>query len=177
MAAVADNVRVGVTGVVRFAPAGTAIPTTLAGAVDAAYKDVGYLSEDGITESISTDTNEIKAWQNGDIVRRVQTGHGVSYQLTMLETVEASLELFYGNFNDVSDSSTITGAQAFRGRWVIDVDDGADDLRIVIPDGQIVEKGDVTYSSGDPVSYPITIAAYPDATGVKVYKYFTDPTV
>ena len=176
MANVADNVRVGVTGAVFFAPTGTTLPTTLAGALDAGFLDVGYISEDGITTSVSMDTNEIRAWQNGDVVRRVQTAHDYTLAFTMLETNERSLEVFYGNYDDTTDAVEVTGTQGYRGEWVINVDDGTDDLRIVIPDGQVTEKGDVQYVNGDAVMYPLTITAYPDSSGVKAYIYFTDPT-
>ena len=84
--ATAENVRVGVTGAVYFAPAGTAVPTSVSGVLNAAFVDVGYIGEDGVSESISADTNDIKAWQNGDVVRRVQTSHDYTVSFTMLRT-------------------------------------------------------------------------------------------
>lgn len=175
MALVADNVQVGVTGAVYMAPSATAVPTSTVAALNAAFTDVGYIGEDGVTTSVGTDTNDIKAWQNGDIVRRVQTSHEFTIQFTMIETNGKSLELYYGNYTaggGGSGSVQITGAQPYRGAFVCHVADGSDVIRIVIPDGQITERGDVTYVNEDAISYDVTITAYPDASGIKGYLYF-----
>ena len=33
--------------------------------------------------------------------------------------------------------------------------------RVVVPEGQVTERGDVVYSDGEPVGYEVTISAYP----------------
>lgn len=176
MANTADNVRVGVTGAVYFAPSGTAVPTSVSTALNAAFNDVGYIAEDGITESTSTSTNDIRAWQNGDIVRRVQTSHDYTVAFTMLETKAKSLELYYGNFTagpgGASGQVTVDGAQPYRGAFVLHVIDDTNLIRIVIPDGQITERGDVTYANGDAIAFPVTITAYPDGNGDKAFIYY-----
>jgi hypothetical protein len=79
MALDASNVEVAVTGAVYLAPLGTTLPTDSDTPLDGAFQNVGYLSEDGITETPEEDTTEIQAWQNGDIVRRVLTSHEIQY--------------------------------------------------------------------------------------------------
>lgn len=171
--ATAANVLVGVTGSVYVAPTGTALPTTVDGALNAAFDDVGYISEEGVVTSTSTDTNDIKAWQNGDTVRRVQTAHDYSVAFTMLETNPTALELYYGNFTTGTNGEVqVTGEQGYRGAFVVNVVDDDNLIRIVIPDGQVTEKQDVSYVNADPLSYGVTITCYPDASGVKAYIYF-----
>lgn len=170
MANDADNVVVAVTGGVSYAPIGTALPTNATAPLNGAFGEVGYVSEDGITQSIGTDTSDIRAWQNGDIVRRVQTSHEVTYALTMIESSPLVLEAYYGNY--AAGTVEIRGDQPGHKEWVINVLDGGAKIRIVIPDGQVTERGDVQYVNSDAVSYPVTITAYPDANGVKAYLYF-----
>jgi hypothetical protein len=176
MATTAANVRVGVSGAVSFAPTGTALPVTPTATLNAAFEEVGYINEDGLTTSTSTDTNDIKAWQNGDIVRRVQTSHDFTIQFAMLETNELVLELYYGNFTHgalgAPGVATVRGEQGTRGAWVFDVEDGDDLIRIVVPDGQVTEREDVQYVNGDAVQYGVTLTTYPDASGNKAYIYF-----
>ena len=66
----ASNVEVAVTGALYLAPLDTPLPTDSETPLNDAFRNVGYLSEDGITETPEEDTQEIRAWQNGDIVRR-----------------------------------------------------------------------------------------------------------
>lgn len=168
----AENVRVAVTGSVSVGPLTADLPTDATTTIDNDYDDVGYVSEDGVVQSIGEDITEIKAWQNSDIVRKVQTKHDLTYALTMIETSEVSLSTFYGNY--AGGTVEITSDQLDHLRWVIDVIDGDVEIRIVIPDGQIGDRGDVTYKNGDALGYPITITCYPDADGVKAYIYHHD---
>lgn len=170
MALDATNVRVGVTGAVYVAPSGSTAPTDATTALDGAFVDLGYIHEDGVTESHDTDTNDIRAWQNGDIVRKVQTSHDLTYSFTMLETNAATLEEFYGDFTDGgvgADSVEITGTQLPNRAWVLSVLDGDHTIRVYIADGQITERGEIMYANGDPVGREVTVTCYPDASGVK----------
>jgi hypothetical protein len=176
MALVANNVRVGVTGAVFRAPAGTALPTTATGALDTGFWDVGYISSDGVTLSTSTDTNDIQAWQNGDITRTVQTSHSFTVQFTMLETNETTLGLYFNAFTHgagaASGVAQVKGVQGYRGEFVINMTDGTQTMRLVLPDAQVTDRGDITIVNGDAIQYQVTLTAYPDGSGNKAYLYF-----
>lgn len=176
MATVAANVNVGVTGGVYFAPVGTALPTSPSAALNVAFLEVGYLGEDGITQSVGDTTTEIKAWQNADVVRTIQTDHSATFKLTMEETNANSLAAYYGA-NYVAGVGQIKSGVLARKAWIIHVIDGTSLIRIVVPNGQITERGDVVYQNGAAIMYPITIEAYPDASGVKAYVYYATATV
>jgi hypothetical protein len=169
MTLTADNVRVGVTGGAYTAPDGTTLPEDATEALEAAFADVGYISEDGVVQSIGADITDIKAWQNGDVVRKIQTSHDLTYAFTMIETSDVTLEAYYGNY--AAGEVQITGDQLPHGPWVLSVIDGDAEIRIVIPDGQVTERGDISYVNGDAVGYPITISCFPDDDGVKAYMY------
>jgi hypothetical protein len=169
MATTAGNVLVGVTGGAYLAATGTTLPTDSQTALNAAFEEVGYISEDGVSQSISEDITDLKAWQNGDVVRKIQTSHDLTYQLTMIETSDVTLEAYYGNY--AAGAVEINGDQLPHKSWVLEVVDGDDDLRVVIPDGQITERGDIVYQNGDAVGYQITITCFPDDDGNKAYIY------
>jgi len=69
-----------VGGALFRAPAGTALPTDAVTALAEAYKCLGYVSEDGVTNSTSIDSDEIKAW-GGDTVLTPQTGKTDTFKL------------------------------------------------------------------------------------------------
>jgi hypothetical protein len=174
----AANVRVGVSGEVSFAPAGSTLPTDATTALDAAFTGLGYNSDDGVTETVDRQMSNVVAWQNGDIVRKVKNSEEVMYQFTLIETTADVLEAYYGNFTAVSGSAKVGGQANTRGSWVIQVIDGADILRIVIPDGEVTELGTLNYSD-DVTGYTVTVTAYPDATidanAIKYYDALTTP--
>lgn len=162
-------VRVATTGRIYAGLTGDpALPTDATTAPGAGFTDLGYAGEDGVTQTISADTTQIRAWQNGDTVRTVQTTHDVTYQFTFLETNPAVLEAYYGNYN--AGTVEIRSDVLPRMPWVVDVVDGDELVRIAVPSAQITERGDITFTNGDAIAYPVTLTAYPVAE-VKAYLY------
>lgn len=160
----AGNVTVGVTGAVYVAAENTAAPADLEAAMTG-WEPVGYLSEDGVTEAYNIETDDIVAWQNADVVRKVITSSEVTYQFTMIETTAASVSLYYGK--DVASAATthniggtLTGKKAF----IIDVIDGDQTIRRYVPSGEVTERGEVAITSGDAIGYDVTLTAYPSST-------------
>lgn len=174
----AANVRVGVTGSINKADAGSTLPTDATSSIDGAFDELGYIGEDGVVQSIGADVTEIKAWQNGDVVRKIQTSHDLTYAFAFMETSAEVLEAYYGNFTGTVDDGTveITADQLERGPWVLHVIDGDSLIRIVVSDGQITERGDVSYVNGEAVTYPVTLSCFPDENGVKAYMYIATDT-
>ena len=59
-------------------------------------------------------------------------------------------------------------------QWVLDVIDGTRHIRMYVGNGEITERGDVSYSNGELVGYPITISFYPDESGNLLVKMSDD---
>lgn len=166
----ADNVFVsGGNGAIAHAPLGTSVPTDFYDALNQAFNEVGYVNEDGVTEKEGIESKKITAWQNGDTVRTVQTAHALTYELTMLERNDETIAIAYGNGNAASHK--INGEAKVHEVYVIDCLDGNDVVRIVIPDGQVVDKKEVAYKGLEATAYGVTIEAYPDANGDKAFIY------
>jgi hypothetical protein len=173
MALDSDNVRVGVSGAVYVAPTGTTAPTDSGVALDNAFTDLGYVSSDGITETIDRTTNQIRAWQNGSLVREVTSEGTYSVDLMFIETSEAVLELYYGSTitdGELDGDPTATGG---RQSFVVDVVDGDVIERIYIPAGEITSVGERTIASGEAIGYSVTITAYADETKTTFKKFFS----
>lgn len=170
MATDATLVRVGVTGTVWTALQG--VPTLPGDALTAptGFTDLGYISEEGVTQSISSSNTDIKAW-GGDTVRTIQTEHDLTYSFTMIETNAATLKLYYSDSGATAAAVSITGAQGARQTMILDVVDGDQAIRLELPDCQVVEVGDITYATEDAIGYQVTVTCYPDGTGVKAYKW------
>lgn len=163
MAVNSANVEVAVTGSVSYAPTGTALPTDATTALNAAFKDVGYIDSNGVVRSHSVDVNDITAWQNADVVRKVVTKDTLTYKFVMLESNDTARQLYYGNIDTGTHVVNGVGGIGIRGAWVLEVHDGAKIIRKVIPDAQVADWDDVTYASGDAIMYGVTLTVYPSS--------------
>jgi len=175
MATIADNVRVAVTGGVYVAPVGTMLATNATVALNAAFDEAGYVTEDGVQQSIDQSVTTLRAWQNADPVRHIETSHSLMYEIGLYETNPVVLEEFFGNFAGNTGGGTEavqirSGLLPFRS-WTINVVDGAVAGRIVIPKARIVSRGDVQLQNAEGIVFPVTLEAFPDAAGVKAYMY------
>lgn len=158
-------------GAVFVAPLGSTLPTTATEQLDAAFKNVGYISEDGVTNSNAPTTENTKAW-GGDIVLNTITEKADTYGLTMLEVMnEDALKTVYGANNVSGDLATGMTIHANSKElpelsFVIDmIYKGNVRKRVVIPDATAVLSGDITYADGSAVGLPVTLSAYPDSNG------------
>lgn len=166
-----------VGGAVSRAVVGTTLPTSATEALGSDFVSLGYISEDGLTNSNSPDTDTIKAW-GGDTVLVVQNGKDDTFQATFIEALNVDvLKMIYGNDNvtgDLSTGITVTANadEAESYSYVIDMVMRDNVLkRVVIPSAKISEVGDITYSDGDVVGYETTLNAAPDTSGNTHYEY------
>lgn len=166
MALDSSKVRAAVSGAVSLGPTTAAAPTGTGGALTG-FTDLGYVSDAGVTEARSRDTNDIHAWQGGALVRTLITSGALTYNFVMIETKKETVQLFYGALvtPGAQDGSFLVIPTNTGGRqsFVIDVVDGAELIRTYIPQGEVTEVGDHVYVNSDPVGYEVTITAYPDS--------------
>ena len=166
-------------------PLGTTLPTDATTSLDAAIKAAGYIGEDGLTETQDRSTEKIRAW-GGDTVKVVQTEFGLSFAFTFIEAVNGDvLKAVYGADNVTTTAATastgnthavkVTSDQLPHETFVFEVRDGDARIRIVVPDGQITEVGEITYADGEVVGYSVTVEAFRDAAlGGQAVKYIDD---
>ena len=173
MALDSDNVRVAVTGAVYVAPTGTSAPTATDSALNVAFVDLGYLSADGISENIDRTTAQIRSWQRGSLVREVTSEATFSVTLTMIETKEDVLELYFGASNVSGKFEIDPSSSGGRKSFVYDVVDGTNIERTYIPAGEVTAVGPRTLASGEAVGYNVTITAYADAGSTTVTKWIS----
>lgn len=179
MSLVSANVNIAITGAVYASAAGTTVtaPTTATSVLDTDLDDLGYISEDGITESYNDSTSEIKAWQGGAVVREVISGSKATFEFEMIENKREAAELYHKGSVVETDGATgwkmdIMTPAADRRVFVFDVIDGTDHIRIYVPNGEVTTRGDIVYKSDDKIGYHVTVTAYP-TDGVVATK-FTD---
>lgn len=160
MALSSDKVVVGITGKVYAGATTVTAPTSSTSALNVGFNELGYVSADGVTFTTDKSTNQIRAWQNADLVREVVTEGTVTYQFTLLETSQATIEAYFGSTmttGKITHNPTNTGG---RKSFVIDVVDGAKSIRHYIPSGEILSVEAQQIQNGEAIAYGVTVTAY-----------------
>lgn len=191
MAVNALNVLVGApdqatTGAILSAPLGADLPITAVDALDVEFVDSGYINEDGLTLTPDRSTANIKDW-SGAIVRTILEEFNGTLSWGHLEVNEESLKVAFGD-----DNVTVTAANATHGKqikvaigayemprksWVFRMKDGDSRIMIVVPNGQITETGETTFTKSNAISLPVVLSTYPDSNGNSIYIYTDDGKV
>lgn len=175
----ASNVTAGkpkVGGAVFRAPKGTTLPTDATTDLAAAFKCLGYCSEDGLSNANGMSSNNVSAW-GGDIVMNMLTEGSDTFAFTLIEALnEEVLKSVYGSSNVTASSGNISIA-VNRGNdeeavWVFDLILRGNALkRIVVPCGTMSELSEIVYNDSDPVGYGITLTGVNDSSGNSHYEY------
>ena len=170
----AKNVTTGkpkVGGAVFRAPLGTAIPGDAVSDLDQAFKNLGYISEDGVTNSNSAETDSVKAW-GGDTVLEFEKERPDTFEFTMIEGLNVEvLKMIYGEDNvagDISTGITIKANSKEREEAVYVIDMILRDnvaKRVVIPNGKITKTGEIKYADSKALGYQVTVSALPNTDG------------
>lgn len=166
-----------VGGAIYVAPVGTTLPTDTTTALAEAFKELGYASEDGLTNSSNPENESIKAW-GGDVVLSLMTGREDTFSFTLIEAInDEVLKLVYGATNVSGSLSTglsvsVNTKDLENHAFVVDmVLKGGAAKRVVIPNAKVTEVGEVTYADNAAVGYAVTLTATADASGNTHYEY------
>jgi len=170
------------SGAIMVAPLGTALPTTVSTAPAAGFKDLGYIDESGFVISQASDWVKINDW-GGDQIRTFLTKFTGTVKFTCLETNTEVLKMVYGAANVTTSAAPaaptlqtikLNAVENPPVELVVNILDGVRAMRVVCPNVQITERGDISFSKTDPVKWELTGECYPDATGNSMLIYTSD---
>lgn len=170
-----------VGGAAYSAPLGTTLPTDALTALDPAFKALGYISEDGLVNTNTPDSDTIAAW-GGDVVAATQSSKEDTFQYTLIEALNIDvLKEVYGEDNVTGDLESgikiAANSKELKEHCLIfdTILKNGILKRIVIPNGKITEIGDITYTDGDLLGYETTLSSAPNTAGDTHYEYINKP--
>jgi hypothetical protein len=159
MANNAENVVVGITGQVYVGATSATAPIN-ATSILTGFTDLGYVSADGVTVTTDKSTNQIRAWQNADLVREIVTEGTLTYEFMLLETTQDAIEAYFGGTLTDGKIEIVPNATGGRKSFVIDIIDGAKAIRHYVPTGEILSVEAQTIQNGEAIGYGMTVTAY-----------------
>ena len=178
-----ENVSVGkgVAGGYFFvAPAGQARPPDASTALAAAYLNIGYLGEDGISFADSSDVTAFFD-MNGDTVDSSNGSIEKSFTVTLIEIKKDSMALIYGaaNVTDATGELTVHDKGPNDASYVAVFElllKNGRKWRRIAPNCKLGELGDMTVNYSELVGREITMSALKDAATGDYYVDFIDST-
>lgn len=181
----ATNVTTGkpaVAGAIFVEASSSAMLPTSADSALSNFTNLGYCSEEGLTNNNSFDSNDIHEW-GGAVVLNVEQNFADKFSFTLIEALNVDvLKEIFGSAN--VSGALATGitvgakpAQHVDKKWVIDMIMRNNVLkRICIPAASISEVAEISYTNGDAVGYKVTLTCKPDSSGVTHYEYIKAPS-
>lgn len=148
---------------VYLAPVGTTMPATLDGALDAAFEDIGWLHEDGITETFTGSKAEIRGHQGAGVVRSRMESPGTQFTFVALESKAQTKALRYDEKNVDETTSGVRKVTRRPGQKVsvraavvdvFDTDDTTVKERWVFPRIEISPDSERTFTNADIAGFP-----------------------
>lgn len=175
-----------VTGAILTGPETDVIPATIDDFVATGLDDSGYVGEDGVTITPTESTESIKDWSL-KVIRKILTEFDATIKWSHLALDEFALKNYMGDDNvDItpatSSKGTLTRA-AIAGEmrpvkaWYFKIKDGDRRALVMVPHGQITERGDIALLASSAISLPVTLTTYPDAAGKNIYIFLDDGVV
>lgn len=171
-------------GLTWWAPTGTTAPTDESGALNAAFKDGGGISEEGISIAMSESTKKIKFYGSQLAQRTIVTDQETTFKMKFMEANATSLAVYWrkalgsivpaastGKFSITHGTASIQFYSA-----VFDVVDGANKIRFYCPRLEVTNRDDLQIGNGNELSWGPTLTAYPVA-GVAIAMYFAIPSL
>jgi hypothetical protein len=174
-----DNVSAGkgvAGGYIFSAPVGTELPKDYDTTLPDAWKCLGYVSEDGYTESLEEDSDDIVD-MNGDPMDTTYSSRVESAQVTLAEIKAATLKRMYGDSNVTDANGMITvkhngdSHPTFSYVLMLLLKNGRP-WRKVVPKGQSHELDDLQIASSELAARALTIKYLVDDEGNTCYDYF-----
>ena len=170
-----------VGGAIFRAPKGTPLPTDATSALDPAFVDIGFVSEDGVTNSNARESEDIKAW-GGVTVLSSQTDVTDTWQAQFIESLNPEvLKMVFGNNNVTGDletgiTVTVNAEEALEAAYVFDmILKGGVLKRVVLPCAKMSELGETVYKDDEAIAYDVTLTALPDEKENMHYEYIVTP--
>lgn len=157
------------TGMFYHAPKGTALPAYPLEDLAEAWKEVGFVAEDGIPWHHGRSAEPLKDWA-GKIRRMLQSDSDRNVAVPIISTTKEVLETIFGADNVTTENATQThgkltklqvkeGVMSGEEAFLFLMKDGDDSIALGCTSGFITALEDVTFAPGSPITWNATVSS------------------
>jgi hypothetical protein len=168
----------GLVAVSEYGAVGVTQPTDASTALGGDFDEVGAITEDGISEATEQDRTDIFIWQNNTLARRIPGQFTKTWTFAAAETNVVTLGVHFPGSTITLTDEGVAIEEKPPGTdvrvWVLHGIDGTRAQRIVVPKGEVTERGEVVWSGGGITVYEWTLSGYVDDDGNVAYRYYID---
>lgn len=175
---------IGVTGSLAYGDYGTVEPAGLE-PYESPIVNLGWISDEGLTESIAEERNSFTPWQATGPIRESFSSVEFTFSATLWTIGGIANALRYrksmddmtydeaGDFVEFIEGNELPEDHRFL--LPIDMIDGDKHRRFILPSASVSERSDVTYTKGSMVGYPFVFRANFDHTaGYSIKRRFRE---
>lgn len=176
MAETASEVFVAGDGHVWVAPEATSFPTAAKPftAPSSTWKELGYITEDGVTFSRSRQEDDLRVWQSTEPVRKLITGADSTLAFTLRQFNPNNVITAFGGGTFVAGDSTHPGVLTLPApsdiavmAMIIEGIDGSDAVRMLIERVQVGGDIEINLQAGDSMNLPVTFNVLSSTNPIK----------
>ena len=169
MASNSVNLGIGAaTGMFFHAPAGTPLPTYPTETLAEAWKEVGFVAEDGINWHHGRSAEALKDWSNS-IRRQLQSQDDKTVTVPIISTTEEVLKTIFGAANVVKTAASAShgtllsvevkeGVMSGEEAFLFLMKDGEDTLMLGTTSGFVTTLDDISFAPGSAINWNATIS-------------------
>lgn len=173
------------TGLVWMAIPGSTAPTDSGTPLAAAWKNMGGITEAGVTIKQNISTKKVKIYGSTAIQRTLTTDREYTVDVAFAETNARTQEVYWQQALNSITPAVTTGAYSLTAgsqarqlyALVIDMIDAANRQRFYFPQVEVTNQGDLKIASAETIEYSVTLSAYPNTLGVAVQVFGAVPVL
>lgn len=167
-----------------YAPFGTPLPTDVDEPLNAAFKNLGFISADGVSVKIDSSTNPIEVW-GGDEIGALRDKFSIEYSCSLFQVLSPEVNAAIFGANNVTTAAATATAGA-RMKVLINsrlpkkcslvLDSVYEDklIRQVAQVAQLSELGDIKFVHNEPMAFEPTFKVLKGTDGNHVVQYSDD---
>ncbi|MFI0939141.1 phage tail protein [Streptomyces sp. NPDC021020] len=166
-----NEVRVGTKGAFVVAPVGTTAPTTPYDAWGTGWVDLGYGTQDGLTESLNENRQTFDAWGETQPILTIVTSRQTQFKINLEQTNAWTLALYHGiDIADMTSSGSAdtqflsfnephTPEPQYYAIGADVFDQQGRPIRIVVARAEVTDKGDRSYKADTVAGFELTFSS------------------